>query len=441
MFGAGGKSSIFIVEYLSELVKEKNWKLTLCDRNLDALSAKIGNPSYIDYKTTDIIDNNKRSDLISSADFVISMLPAFLHNLVAKDCLNHSKNMVTASYVSEEMKALDEQVKEKGLLFMNEIGVDPGLDHMSAKRVIDEIHELGGKFSRFETFTGGLIDPKSDNNPLNYKFTWNPRFVVIAGSSGSVKFLQEGQYKYIPYHRLFRRTELIEIENYGMFEGYANRDSLKYIKSYNLEGIKTMYRGTFRRPGFSRFWDVFVQLGATDDHYTLENSDQLTFRSFINSFLVYHPNDSVELKLMHYLKLDYDSDIMSKLKWLGVFEETKVPLKNATPAQILQYILEQKLKLEEGDNDMIVMWHKFIYELNGKQYDRESSLVCIGEGSTHTAMAKTVGLPLAIYTKHFLEGRIKKTGVHIPITADVYEPVLKELEDHGIVFKEKVVEH
>lgn len=438
--GASGKSSIYIIDYLLKHSKSNNWSIVLCDRDIEGLKASFGAVRGLEYKALDVDNENERKSLISSSDFVISMLPAFLHHIIANDCLELHKNMVTASYVSDEMKKLDSEVRKKGLLFMNEIGVDPGLDHMSAMKVIDEIRDKGGKLTRFETFTGGLMAPESDNNPLNYKFTWNPKFVVIAGSTGAVKFLQENQYKYIPYHKLFRRTEIIKIDGYGKFEAYANRDSLKYIDMYGIQGVHTMYRGTFRRPGFGKLWDVFVQLGATDDRFTMENSDKLTFRSFINSFLVYHPSDSVELKLMHYLKIDYDSTIMDKLRWLGVFDETPIPIKNATPAQILQYILEQKLKLEEGDKDMIVMWHKFIYELDGKKYDKESSLVVIGEDTKHTAMAKTVGLPLAIYTKLFLQGKIDLKGVHIPTNRDVYTLVLQELEEQGILFEDKLME-
>jgi len=289
----------------------------------------------------------------------------------------------------------------------------------------------------FESFTGGLVAPENDNNPWNYKFTWNPRNVVLAGQGQAVKFIQEGQYKYIPYQKLFRRTEIIEIEGYGRFEGYANRDSLRYRSIYGLEDIKTIYRGTLRRVGFCRAWDVFVQLGATDDSYIMEGSETMTHRQFINSFLAYNLHDSVEIKLMQYLHIDQDSELMEKLKWLGIFDNTIIGLKNATPAQILQNILEKKWSLDEGDKDMIVMWHKFNYELDGKKHQRESSLVVLGDDSHHTAMAKTVGLPLAIATRLILEGKINLKGVIIPIHKQIYEPVLNELKQYGINFKDK----
>lgn len=270
--------------------------------------------------------------------------------------------------------------------------------------VIDKIRDNGGKIEEFETFTGGLIAPESDDNPWNYKFTWNPRNVVLAGQGGAVKFIQSGTYKYIPYCKLFRRTEIIDVEGYGKFEGYANRDSLMYRSVYKLEDVKTMYRGTLRKPGFSRAWNVFVQLGATDDSYTIPNSDELTFRDFINLFLAYNPTDSVELKLKHYLNMHQDDvELFEKLEWLDIFKPIQIPLRNATPAQILQYILERKWSLNKEDKDMIVMWHKFIYTMNGKRKELHSSMVVRGEDSLRTAMAKTVGYPVAIAAKMILK--------------------------------------
>ena len=236
------------------------------------------------------------------------MLPARLHFPIAQDCLDAGVSMVTASYISDEMKSLDLKVKEKGLLFMNEAGLDPGLDHMSAMELIHRIESEGGKVVAFESFTGGLVAPESETNLWNYKFTWNPRNVVIAGQGTAVVFLQEGALKYIPYHKLFRRTEFLTVPKYGRFEAYANRDSLKYKDLYGLDDAVTIYRGTIRRVGFSRAWNVFVQLGMTSDEYTILNSEILSFRAFTNSFLAYHPTDSVELKLRHYLKIDQDDE-------------------------------------------------------------------------------------------------------------------------------------
>ena len=348
--------------------------------------------------------------------------------------------MVTASYVSKEMQAIDEAVKEKGLVFMNEIGVDPGIDHMSAMKVIDHIRDQGGKMLLFESFTGGLIAPESDDNLWHYKFTWNPRNVVLAGQGGAAEFIQEGTYKYIPYHRLFRRTEFLDIEDHGRFEAYANRNSLKYRSIYGLDDILTLYRGTMRHVGFSKAWNMFVQLGMTDDGYTIPDSENLSYRAFVNLFLPYSPTDSVELKMRHNLKIDQDDIMWGKLEELDIFNPNKfIGIKDATPAQALQKILMDKWTLKPEDKDMIVMYHKFGYEVNGEKKQIDSSMVHIGEDQTYTAMAKTVGLPVAIAALKILNKEITTLGVQIPITREVYNPILEELASFGISFNEKHV--
>jgi len=324
---------------------------------------------------------------------------------------------------------------------MNEIGVDPGIDHMSAMQVIDRIRDKGGKLILFESFTGGLVAPESDNNLWNYKFTWNPRNVVVAGQGGgAAKFLQENTYKYISYNRVFRRTEFLEVDGYGRFEAYANRDSLKYQSVYGLDDAKTLYRGTMRRVGFSRAWQVFVQLGMTDDSYHIADSENMSYRDFVNAFLPYSPTDSVEIKFRHALKIDQDDVVWDKFLELDLFSKTKmVEVKNATPAQILQKILMDTWTLDEDDKDMIVMYHKFGYELNGENHQIDATMVTIGEDQTYTAMAKTVGLPVAIATLAILNEKFTTPGVQIPIRKEIYDPILKELEEYDIHFKEKVV--
>jgi len=340
------------------------------------------------------------------------------------------------------MQILDEQVKEKGLVFMNEIGVDPGIDHMSAMQVIDRIRDKGGKLLLFESFTGGLVAPESDTNLWNYKFTWNPRNVVVAGQGGAAEFMQEGRFKYIPYHRLFRRTEFLEVEGYGRFEGLANRNSLKYQSVYGLNDIKTLYRGTLRRVGFSKAWNMFVQLGMTDDTYQMTDSEEMSYRDFVNSFLPYSPTDSVELKTRYSLKIDQDDVMWEKLLELDIFNPNKkIGIKRATPAQALQKILEEKWTLAPDDKDMIVMYHKFGYEINGKTNQIDSTMVLKGDDQTYTAMAKTVGWPLGMATLKILNKEITTPGVQRPITKEVYEPILKELAENGIEFKEKEREY
>ena len=441
MIGAGKSASYLVKYFLDRSISEK-LEITIGD--LDLTNAKKwteNNPNAHTLKL-DIFDKESRKKAITSADIVVSMLPARFHIEVAKDCLYFGKHMVTASYVSKEMQDLNKQVKAKKLVFLNEIGVDPGIDHMSAMQVIDRIRESGGKILLFESFTGGLMAPESDTNLWNYKFTWNPRNVVLAGQGGAAKFLQEGKFKYIPYHRLFRRTEFLEVDGYGRFEAYANRDSLKYKEVYGLDFIKTLYRGTIRRVGFSRAWQIFVILGLTDDSYKIANSENMSYREFINSFLPYSPTDSVELKLRYKLKIDQDAILWEKLEELDIFNANKkVMLKNASTAQILQKILLDSWSLGSDDKDMIVMYHKFGYELDGEKYQIDATMVCTGEDQTFTAMAKTVGLPVGIATLAILNNKIKRYGVQIPNNKDVYEPILSELEEYGIIFKEKKVNY
>ncbi len=433
-----GRSSASLIKYLLDKSIEENLQVIVADLTLEMAQSKINGHPNGKAIVLDVFEAKLRAEAIQGADIVISMLPARFHLEVAKDCVNYKKSMVTASYISAEMKALDAEVKKQGLVFMNEIGLDPGIDHMSAMQVIDKIREdKDAELLLFESFTGGLVAPESDTNLWNYKFTWNPRNVVLAGQGGAAKFIQEGTYKYIPYHKLFRRTEILHVNGSGRFEAYANRDSLKYREIYGLQNILTLYRGTIRKIGFSRAWNLFVQLGMTDDSYVVEGSEHMSYRDFTNSFLAYNPNDSVELKLRSYLKIDQDDVVWEKLVELDIFNPNKkVGLKEATPAQILQKILMDSWTLEEDDKDMIVMQHKFGYEYKGEKRQIESSMVIIGEDQTYTAMAKTVGLPVAIATLKILNGEITTPGVQLPITKEVYVPILKELEENGIVFKE-----
>ncbi len=432
-----GRSASSLIKYLLEKSESENLQLTIADLSVELAQKKTNNHPRAKAIALDIQNTSDREQAIQNADLVISMLPAYMHIEVAKNCIRFKKHLVTASYISPEMQVLDEQVKANNLVFMNEIGLDPGIDHMSAMKVIDEIRSKGGKMLLFESFCGGLVAPESDNNLWNYKFTWNPRNVVLAGQGGAAKFIQEGKYKYIPYHKLFRRTEFFDIEGYGRFEGYANRDSLKYRSIYGLDDILTLYRGTIRRVGFSRAWNMFVQLGMTDDSYVMENSETMSYRDFINSFLPYSLTDSVELKTRYQLGIEQDDIQWEKLVELDIFNPNKiVGLKNATPAQILEKILTESWTLGPDDKDMIVMYHKFGYELNGEKKQIDSKMVTIGEDQTYTAMAKTVGLPVAMAALQILNRKITTYGVQLPIKKEVYQPILKELETFGITFKE-----
>ncbi|KLT69032.1 MULTISPECIES: saccharopine dehydrogenase family protein [Flavobacterium] len=435
-----GRSASSLIRYLLAKSESEKLHLIVADLSLALAEKKTQKHPNATPMALDIFNTAERKAAIEKASIVISMLPAHLHIEIAKDCLQFKKHLVTASYISDAMQALDEEAKKNNLIFMNEIGLDPGVDHMSAMKVIDEIRLKGGNMLLFESFCGGLVAPESDNNLWNYKFTWAPRNVVLAGQGGAAKFVQEGTYKYIPYCNLFRRTEFLEVEEYGKFEAYSNRDSLKYRSIYGLDDILTLYRGTIRRVGFSKAWNMFVQLGMTDDSYVMEDSENMSYRQFVNSFLPYHPTDSVEIKTRLILKIDQDDIMWDKLLELDLFNPNKkINLPNATPAQILEKILSDSWTLEPDDKDMIVMYHKFGYELNGEKKQIDSKMVCIGDDQTYTAMAKTVGLPVAMATLLILNGKITTPGVQLPINKEVYLPILKELEEYGVVFNEQTM--
>ncbi|MCK5776409.1 MAG: saccharopine dehydrogenase NADP-binding domain-containing protein [Bacteroidales bacterium] len=431
-----GLSASSLIKYLLDNSVEFGWKIRIGDLSKKTAEKKInGHPNGEAFEF-DVANVEQTNTEVSKSDIVVSMLPASMHFSVAQACVKHQVNMVTASYISKEIQSLNQEAIDKGIIILNEIGVDPGIDHMSAMKVIDEVRDNGGEIIEFYSGTGGLVAPKYDNNPWNYKFTWNPRNVVIAGQ-GSSMFIKNGNYKYIPYNKLFDRLLRVEVLDYGEFEMYPNRDSLKYRSIYGLHDIPSMFRGTMRRPGFAKAWNVFVQLGCTDDSYIIEESEDMTYREYINSYLRYEPETPVEIKIAKYLGIDENSDIMYKLRWLGIFKDTVIGLKEATPAQILQHILLQKWVLDEDDKDMIAMQHRFVANIDGKKKQIISSMVIEGSDQTHTAMSKTVGYPVAIATKLILTGEITSKGVRIPIDKKIYQPVLKELEGMGVTFVEE----
>ena len=435
-----GKSTSYIVKYLVNKSIKENLFITIGDIDIDNAKKLSTNSNKTKAIKFDILNKKTSSDYISKSDIVISMLPARYHMYVAKQCLIYKKSLLTASYISDEMYALDSQVKKAGIIFMNEIGLDPGIDHMSAMKIIDQIKNDGNELFMFKSYTGGLIAPESDNNLWNYKFTWNSRNVVLAGQGGDAKYIEEKKLKQISYKNLFKNIEPLEIQEYGKFEAYANRDSLKYRSIYNLDGIDTLFRGTIRRAGFSKAWDVFVTLGMTDDSYIIKDSNKMSNRDYIEHFLSSNSNQSTESKIKNKFGLNEKSVIWNKLLELNIFDDkVKIPLNNATPAQVLEHILLQKWQLEKDDKDMVVMCHKFGYKKNNKLYQIDSTMVSIGEDETYTAMAKTVGLPLAIAALAILNNLIKSTGVQLPVSREIYFPILKELEEYQISFKEKIV--
>ncbi len=436
ILGAGLSSTSLIKYFLDH--PHHQWKIRVGDIKLENAIERVEDHPEGEAFLFDVHDPVQRREEIERANIVISMLPARMHHLVAEYCVELGRDMVTASYLSPAIRALDSEAREKGIVLMNECGVDPGIDHMSAMQMINRIREEGGELKAFESSTGGLVAPGYENNPWRYKFTWNPRNVVLAGHDGA-RFLHNGKFKYIPYHKVFSRIETIHVPELGEFEVYGNRDSLTYRETYGLHNLETMFRGTIRRPGYCEAWNTFVQLGATDDTYVMENTDEMTYREFINSFMAFRTDIPVDQKLSNYLGLDKDSVMMERLRWLGIFDDTKIGVAGLTPAKVLQKILEEKWHLNPGDKDMIVMQHQFDFEKEGIHKKRFSTMVCIGENIKHTAMSMTVGLPLAMVARQILEGTYQEKGVQLPIQPEIYNPVLEELKTYGIRFIEEEV--
>lgn len=431
-----GLSASSLIRYLLAHAEMYNWQVRVVDQSLEMVERKLNKHPRGVALTINALNQEERLPEIAQADLVISMLPARFHIDIARDCLALKKHLITPSYISPEMKALHQEVKEAGLLFMNEIGVDPGIDHMSAMRIIDELRGKGATITSFKSYCGGLIAPESDNNPWHYKFTWNPRNVVVAGQGKAAQYIDRNQYKYITYNQLFTRLDAVSIDGFGDFDGYANRDSLSYRSIYGLETIPTIYRGTLRRAGFCHYWNIFVQFGMTDDSYTMEGSEFFTPRDFINAFLPFNEGVPIEEKWLAACE-QYGVDSIDKFEWLGIFDSTvQLGIPNASPAQLLEKILVAKWSLAPNDKDMLVMVHQFDYELNGQKSSIDSSMVTIGEDPVFTAMSNTVGLPVAICAKMILTNQLQLTGVVLPIVPEVYNPILDELATLGITFNE-----
>jgi saccharopine dehydrogenase-like NADP-dependent oxidoreductase len=431
-----GKSSVYLIDYLLETAVAKNREIIVADVSKEIASQKLKNHQSGKAISINLDEAEDRKAIIGKSDLVISMLPAFLHPLIAKDCLELGKHFFSASYESEEMRKMKNKIEAKNLLFLNECGLDPGLDHMSAMKIINDEKNAGNKITSFKSFTGGLLAPESENNPWKYKFTWNPRNVVLAGQ-GTSRFIQNGEFKYIPYHMLYRRLEKISFAEVGDFEGYPNRDSLSYRRVYGLDDVPTLLRGTLRRTGFCKSWDVFVQLGITDDSFKMELPSWFTHRMFFDSFLPYHETKTLVEKLQELLPW-LNEEILEKIEWLGMFSNEPLPKTEGSPASILEEILKGKWKLDFQDRDMIVMQHLLGLDTVEGKREVVSSLVCKGDNQEYTAMAKTVGLPLAIAVDLFLENKINIRGLQVPVLPQIYEPILKALQKAGIEFEEKI---
>ncbi|MES2431327.1 MAG: saccharopine dehydrogenase C-terminal domain-containing protein [Bacteroidota bacterium] len=417
LFGAG-KSATVLIDYLLEESKNNKWKFIIADANKEQILSKTNNSTFAEAIEIDITNDEARETVIQRAHVVISMMPPALHYLIAKDCVELRKHLLTASYVDNKIKSLSDEIKHRKLLFLCEMGLDPGIDHMSAMKIIDEIRSKGGNITSFKSHCGGLVAPESDDNSWHYKISWNPRNVVTAGKAGA-EYKINNEIKHVEYNDLFTNCNTVNIEGLGNLACYPNRDSLSYIPIYKLRSAETFIRTTLRYPQFCIGWEAIVKAGLANDEIIMR-PENVTFKNWSETIIPFITDENNPL-----------------LEYLGLFDDALIPATAKTFADVLQYLLETKLVMHPHDKDMIVMLHEIIYELRGTMYDVKSSLIVKGEDSLRTAMAKTVGLPLGIAAKLILNNELKLTGLHIPTLKEIYEPVLKELENFGVMFNEK----
>lgn len=434
LLGAG-KSAGFLIEYTASWTSKADVRFIISDQYIYHLEALKKEFCSIETVAADLSNADNRKELIGGAFLVISMLPAFMHPDIAEQCLHAGAHLVTASYESEQIKSMAEDVKKQGLIYINECGLDPGLDHMSAMRIIHQAQEDGKEIDAFYSYCGGLVSPDCvGENPWAYKFSWNPRNVILGGQ-GTARYLEHGELRFLPYHRLFENSREIRIDG-TLYDGYPNRDSLAYREVYGLGQINTMLRGTLRNAAFCKAWDVFVKLGLTDDSYLFPLRESMTYREFIGAFLP-TGKGNLEEALQSFCKNDKQSFEM--IRWTEIASDKKIGLKEGSPAKILQALLEEKWKLNPDDRDLVVMQHVFSMRFSGKKATVKSSLYLEGEENGKTAMAKTVGIPLAIAARLIAEKKFSKSGIFIPVEPELYNPILDEAaRDYGIRFIEEI---
>ena len=431
-----GRSSGYLIEYLLEWSASNSWQLEIADKSTEHILPLIQKFPSAKAIRCDLNNGEERKSLIRGCKMVVSMLPAAMHIEIAQDCIVEKVSMATASYESDDLRLLRKEIEDAGLQFLNECGLDPGIDHMSAMQVINRLAMEGYRITEFRSFCGGLVAKESNTNPWGYKFSWNPRNVILAGS-GTARFLENNRLKFTPYHRLFAYPVPVEFETGEIYDGYPNRDSIGYQSIYGLQDVQTMIRGTLRYRGYSEAWNIMVQLGLTDDSYNFPLYKGITYRDFTAAFIQGDEKDPVQgIRKMVFPTPDQQA--IDKFIWTGLLGNEEIELSAGTPAMILQNLLESKWKLQPQDKDLIVMQHQFTAESDTDRKEITSSLQLEGIDSAHTAMAKTVGLPLAISVKLLLEKKYTGTGLILPVIPEIYNPVLKELDqEFGIRFVER----
>jgi saccharopine dehydrogenase-like NADP-dependent oxidoreductase len=435
-----GQSAPYMIHYLLKNAKEYDWFVTVGDRDIELARNAVKRHSRGEAIAFDINDDELRLDQINKADVVVNFLPPAFQYLLALGCVSKGKHMITASYQDDRLKDLVSEVHRKGILILNEMGLDPGIDHMSAMSIIGRIKSEGGVVKSFKSYGSALPAPESVTNPLKYAITWNARNVVIAGSVGA-QYLYKGQIKILPYSEVFQRTWNLELEGVGRMEAYPNRDSLKYRSLFGLDQIETMIRGTLRYPGWSETWSRIVFLGLTNETMHIPNIQQYSYRDLVEMFLPLHQSAAnLEQQIAYFLGISPTGAIMANLSWLGLLSDEPIVCSGDTAADVLVTLLKKKLQLPAGGRDMVALVHEIEAEIPGEEKRRKkitSTFIEYGETNGFTAIAKTVGLPAAIATKLLLNGKLPITGCHIPTHSTVYSQVLPELENEGMVFKEK----
>ncbi len=430
-----GRTATALISYLIQNAGKYQWEIIVGDFDYTLAEQKIGNHPHCRAIKFDALDDSQRRREISNADIVISFLPPAMHELIAEECLKQKTNMVTASYVSQGMMKLDDEVRKKGLIFLNEMGLDPGIDHMDVMQLKEKVDSDGGEIISLKSFCGALISPESDDNPWHYKFTWSPMNVILAGQ-GNARYKENSEIIEVPYDKLFVNTEKINVHGLGSFEAYPNRDSISYIQKYGLNGVRDFYRGTLRRPGFCEAWDALRKIGLTNNERIWNNTRDLTYSEWVRSSLPFTNGKPLEDEIASYLHISKDDEVFKKIYWLDLFSHRRINNGQATSAQILLNLLMDKWEFREGDRDMVVLQTEIVYKSQNCRKKISSSMIFKGKDKLNTAMTYTGGLPVGIAVKLIATGAIKEKGVVIPVYSDIYKPILKELEEYGIKFNE-----
>ena len=426
-----GRTSSSLIKYLLDRSNQYDWFVKVADQSLELAKKKVGNHPRAQAIRFDVMDEDQRDLLLKESDLVVSLLPETHHIHLVKQCIKHKVHLVTASYVSQAMSSFDEDVKRAGLVFLNEMGLDPGIDHMETMRIITKVKNKGGKLTSLYSFGGGLVAPESDNNPWGYKITWNPMNVVTAGMA-SARYVKDGKLKIVPYNRLFRDTQFVEVPGFGKFEAYPNRDSIKYRRIYNIPRIPNVFRGSLRKKGFCSAWNALVQIGLTDNRYIVPDSHKLSYNDWLSFYLEKKNGESTKQTLAKFLHLPEEHEIIKKIEWLGLLSDEKIKLSDVSPAEILLDLLKKKWEFKDNDLDMVILQTEVEYEIENKIEKMISTLVIKGQKGFNTAMSATVGLPLGIGANMILNNKIKEKGVIIPIYPDIFEPAMYELSELGI---------